>query len=441
MSTRRQHLQQLGAAAAGLVLPSMLHGCADDRRPPNIVVILADDLGSTDLGCYGADDLPTPHLDRLAASGIRFTQHYATAPVCTPSRASLLTGREPSRCLRSGVGLESDEVTLAEILRPAGYRTAIFGKWHLGSPEANDPLSQGFDEFFGFKVGAVDNYTHEYRWGDNPGHRLQINREAPRADGQYLPDLITQAAEAFIAGTTDRPFFLFLPYNQPHYPLQAPEAHHAAVAHIQDPARRAYAACVHVLDDCVGRVLRSLETHSLTQDTIVVFLSDHGHSVEAEAGGGGGRSTPYRGHKGTVLEGGIRVPAIASWPGHFPAGQTRTQMTSMMDWVPTLAGYAGLSPNNVDGASLDSVIRRDDVSPHDWLCWSWAAEWAVREGDWKLRGQGAAAPSLYDLTSDPGESEDLSDRQPAVLRRLVQVHDRWAQNLASDPTVLRESNL
>ena len=444
--SRRACLQHLGAASAALALgavPEPLWGQASGR-PPNVVLIVADDLGSTDLGCYGAADLPTPHLDALAASGVRFTQHYVTAPACTPSRASLLTGREYLRCLKGGLGMEAEEVTLAEILRGAGYRTAIFGKWHLGSPEAVDPLSQGFDEFMGFKVGAIDNYTHEYRWGANPGHRLQLNRSVLRAGGSYFPELVTRAGEAFVDGAADRPFFLYLPYNLPHYPLQAPPDSEAAVAHIADPARRAYAACVHALDARVGRILARLEAHDLTRDTIVLVLSDHGHSTEADAGGGGGSAGPYRGHKGMLLEGGIRVPCLAAWPGHFPAGVTRGQMTSTMDWLPTLAAYAGVSLEGgpiLDGRGLDAVIRTNASSPHASLCWIWQERWAVREGPWKLVGDALRSVSLYNLRDDPGESRDRAPSERDVVRRLAEVHDAWANRLRSDPSVIREYRL
>ena len=185
----------------------------------NVILILSDDQGSVDLGCYGADDLVTPHLDQLAADGVRFTDFYANAPICMPSRVSLLTGRHFPRGLIPGHGMRPEEVTAAEIFRRQGYRTALFGKWHLGAREANDPLSQGFDEFFGFKVGVIDNYTHEYRWGENPGPRLQLGRSDWSAPGQYFPSMMTRAAEAFLSRADDQPFFLYLPFNQPHYPL------------------------------------------------------------------------------------------------------------------------------------------------------------------------------------------------------------------------------
>ena len=438
--SRRQCLAALGVGLTGLALPS----CALDApaRPPNIVLIVADDLGSTDLGCYGATDLRTPNIDRLAARGVRFTDHYVTAPACTPSRASLLTGREHARVLQRNLGMEAEETTLAELLQLQGYRTAIFGKWHLGVPPTVSLKAQGFDKFVGFKVGVLDNHSHTYRWGAGAGHRLWNNDERLRADGTYLPELITSEAEAFIERNQDNPFFLYLPYNQPHYPLQPTENSLRATDHIQDPGRHQYAACVHVLDSAVGRVVAAIEAQNLTQDTIIVFLSDHGHSEEAESLGGG-RSLPYRGHKGTLLEGGIRVPCIASWPGHYPAGVVRQQLVSSMDWLPTLAEHAGIptADMEVDGSSLSDVIDSPSAVAHDALCWAYQEQWAVREGRWKLMGTGNDNISLYDLDNDLGETRNLITQQHEHFQHLADVRNRWAESLLLDPTVIRELGL
>lgn len=434
--SRRRCLMTLGLGAAGLVLP----GCASKRpRGPNIVMIVADDLGSTDLGCYGAVDLRTPHIDALAGAGVRFTDHYVTAPACTPSRASLLTGREYVRAIQQNVGLEADEITLAEMLRPIGYRNAVFGKWHLGIPTQVSPLAQGFDEFLGFKVGALDNVTHNYRWGAGAGHRLWRNDRPHREDGAYFPDVVTRESVAFIERNREQPFFLYLPYNQPHYPLQPTAAALESVAHIEDHGRRQYAACVTVLDDAVGKIVGALADNGITQDTIVLFLSDHGHSTEPESLSGG-RCPPYRGHKGTLLEGGIRVPCIAAWPGTYPAGAVRHQMVSSMDWVPTLADHAGLgTPSHViDGQSLEDVIASPTGVGHDVLCWTYGNLWAIRQGRWKLLGEGHERMALYDLQSDPGESHDRLEEEPEVFRHLAEVRNRWAEGLRDDPTVRRE---
>lgn len=411
-------------------------------RAPNIVLIVADDLGSTDLGCYGAIDLRTPHLDALAAHGVRFTDHYVTAPVCTPSRASLLTGREHARVIQRYLGMEADETTLAELLHGGGYRTAIFGKWHLGVPPQVSPRAQGFDEFVGFKVGAIDNYSHCYYWGAGISHRLWRDDAEYHEDGTYFPDLVTREATQFIDRNHDRPFFLYLPYNQPHYPIQPTVASLRAVTHIEDPGRRQYAACVHVLDDAVGRVVAAIEARGLTQDTIVVFMSDHGHSTEP-ASLAGGRSDPYSGSKGTLLEGGIRVPCIATWPGHYPAGVVRRQLVSSMDWLPTLATHAGASTADLalDGRPLQDVIASETAAGHDSLCWTHNEEWAVREGRWKLLGEGSDRMSLYDLDHDPGESRDLLSQRHDVFGHLAHLRNRWAENLRQDPTVIRELGL
>ena len=447
--SRRQCLATLGTGLAGLTLPSFSD--AAPRRQPNIVLIVADDLGSTDLGCYGADDLRTPHLDALAARGVRFTDHYVTAPACTPSRASLLTGREHARVLQRNVGLEAEETTLAELLGGNGYRTAIFGKWHLGIPADHSPQSQGFDEFMGFKVGALDNYSHTYHWGAGVGHRLWKDDAAYHEEGTYFPDLVTREATAFIDRNHRRPFFLYLPYNQPHYPIQPTTASLQAVAHIEEPGRRHYAACVQVLDEAVGRVVAAIEAQGLSEDTIILFLSDHGHSIEEESlgcgriwpCGPGGRATPYSGHKGTLAEGGIRVPCIASWPGHYPQGVVRQQLVSSLDWLPTLADAAGLSTTGLvlDGQPLGPVITSSTATVHAALCWTYGMLWAVREGRWKLMGSGADDISLYDLELDPGERvNQLAERQD-LFRHLAGVRNRWAESLRHDPTVIRELGL
>ncbi len=437
--SRRRWLSTAAAGGAAMLAPTLLQG-QTRRRRPNVVLIVADDLGSTDLGCYGAADLPTPNLDQLAAGGIRFTQFYVAAPACTASRASLLTGRHHPRILHYGIGLEREEVTLAEILRSEGYRTGVFGKWHLGVGPDVSPENQGFDEFLGFKVGAIDNYSHYFYWGTGARHALWKNDQRHAAPGHYFPDLVTDAALDFIRDNQSDPFFLYLPYNLPHYPLQPDPATATRCAGIEDPARRRYAACVATLDDCVGRVLRTLDETGLRQDTIIIFLSDHGHSEEHDSLGGGGRSTPFRGTKGTLLEGGIRVPCIASWPGHLTAGGVRTQPVPSIDWVPTLAGYCGASLDGlaVDGLSLSGLLASAAAAPtHDALHWVWQKGSAVRQGPWKLVAEGLTDVHLYNLDSDPGETTDLVSVHRNVTQRLIELRKQWVRRLSDDETVRR----
>jgi arylsulfatase A-like enzyme len=290
-------------------------------------------------------------------------------------------------------------------------------------------------------VGAIDNYSHSYYWGAGISHRLWRDDAEYHEDGTYFPDIVTREATQFI-DRNHRPFFLYLPYNQPHYPIQPTVASLRAVTHIEDPGRRQYAACVHVLDDAVGRVVAAIEAQGLTQDTIVVFMSDHGHSTEP-ASLAGGRSAPYRGSKGTLLEGGIRVPCIATWPGHYPAGVVRRQLVSSMDWLPTLATHAGASTAGLvlDGRPLQDVIDSETAAGHDFLSWTHNEEWAVREGRWKLLGEGSDRMSLYDLQLDPGESQDLLSQRQDAYSRLAHVRNRWTQDLRRDPTVIRELGL
>lgn len=426
--SRRDWLRAAATTAAGLsVAPLAVLGQAA-RRPPNVILILADDLGSRDLNCYGASDLLTDNLDRLAAQGTRFDQFYVTAPVCLPSRASLLTGRHPQRVMDPGFGMAGSEVTIAELLGASGYRTAAFGKWHLGHRTDLGPIPQGFDQFVGFKFGAIDNYSHYYYWGEGARPGLWRGSAQRYEGGHYFPDLMTDEAVRFIADEKDRPFFLYLPFNIPHYPMQPSREAYLAVEHIADPARRFYAANVTTMDRCIGRVMQSLAEGNLIQDTIVIFLSDHGHSIEDDTMGGGGRSAPFRGGKMTLWEGGIRVPCIVSWPGTLPTGQLRQQPAMSIDLLPSIADWCDipLSGLEVDGRSLDAVVRSASASPtHQTLNWSWGKWSAVRRGPWKLVGDEAGENTLSNLSTDPKESQNLLRDEPEIAQQLARHHNDW----------------
>jgi arylsulfatase A-like enzyme len=404
----------------------------------NVILILSDDQGSLDLGCYGADDLVTPHLDRLAASGVRFTDFYSNAPICMPSRVSLLTGRDYPRGLLPGQGLRPDEITAAELLRRVGYRTALFGKWHLGYTPEMSPNAQGFDEFVGHLTGTLDAYSHFFYVEGVNRHVLRRNGESYQRPGKYLPDLLVEEATRFIDESGQDPFFLYLPFAIPHYPVQPRRQDRELYERsgMEDKRRVLYGAYLTTLDDCVGRVLAALEARGLRERTLVIFLSDHGHSTEERAFGGGGQAGPHRGHKQTLWEGGIRVPCIASCPGRIPAGQVRHQPAIAMDWLPTIAEFCDVPlPDDrpIDGRSLAAVLASDEAPPpHQRLHWvHYDGSFAVREGPWKLHSA-LEERWLSNLEADPGERVNLVEKELDRVRVMVGAHNRWLKEVAGN---------
>ncbi len=430
--SRRRFLQTAGAGALVFAARpvSALTQPAPARRP-NVIVMLSDDQGTVDMGCYGATDLITPNMDRLAARGVRFTQFYVGASICSPSRAALMTGRYP---VHAGLatnaygdrGLPPDQVTMAEVFKAAGYRTALFGKWHLGETPPLSPNAQGFDEFLGFKVGCIDNYSHFFYWHGPNRHDLWHNEQEHWEPGTYFPDIVVREATRFLEENRDRPFFLYLPFNLPHYPMQPERRFVRLYRDIKDPNRRRYAAFLTTLDSKVGEILDMVDALGLAENTIIVYFSDHGHSTEERAFGGGGSAGPYRGHKFTLWEGGIRVPAIISWPGHIPAGEVRNQPVMSIDLLPTLAHYCGvrLPDREIDGVDISRVVESPEAPwPHQVMHWAQGKRWAVRQGKWKLVFDGGLF--LADLESDPSESRNLIDQFPEVAKRLKRLHETW----------------
>jgi len=419
-----------------------LHAAIPNEKP-NVVLIFTDDQGTIDVNCYGSKDLHTPNLDKLARRGVRFTQFYVGAPVCSPSRAALLTGRYPQRAgLTSNSGgnrgLLPQQFTIAEMLRENGYRTALFGKWHLGEAPELSPLSQGFDQFFGHKKGCIDNYSHFFYWSGPNVHDLWKNNSVHWEDGKYFPDMVVREAVRFLEENKNRPFFLFLPFNIPHYPLQGQEKYRQMVSHLPEP-RKSYAALVSTLDEKIGKVIDKIDQLGLREKTIIIFLSDHGHSVEVRTNSGGGSAGPYRGHKFTLWEGGIRVPCIISWPGEIPQNQVRDQIAISTDWLPTIANYCHvkLPDHKIDGKNIASVIASGNtVSPHFVLHWEHSKQWAVRKDQWKLvvngpdsMHHGNKIPQekifLSDLEKNPGESNNLASQNPDIVKRLTLLHKKW----------------
>jgi arylsulfatase A-like enzyme len=451
--TRRDFLKVLGLAAGSLMMPQKVFGRRQTTRRPNVLLIFTDDQGSIDVNCYGAKDLYTENLDRLAAEGTLFTQFYVGAPVCSPSRAALMTGCYPQRAGVPGnvssqaghAGMPTEQVTIAEMLKSAGYTTGHVGKWHLGYTPETMPNGQGYDYSFGHMGGCIDNYSHFFYWQGPNRHDLWRNGKEIWRDGEFFGDLMVNECKKFIDGHKDESFFLYWAINMPHYPLQGKEKWRKKYEHLDAP-RKMYAAFVSTMDEMVGEVVRHLEKSGLRENTLIIWLSDHGHSVEQRTFGGGGNSGNYRGHKFTLWEGGIRIPCIVSWPGHIPKHAVRNQVAASIDWMPTIAEYCGVKlPNvNIDGMSIKSVIDSVDApSPHDVLHWETGRHWAVRDGDWKLVHNGPATEYkgrkipkvenfLSNIAEDVTETKNQAEAHPEMVKKLTSLHERWLKEVKTN---------
>jgi arylsulfatase A-like enzyme len=435
----------------------------DLAKKPNVIVILTDDQGSIDTNAYGATDLHTPNMDKLAKNGTRFTQFYAGAAVCSPSRAALLTGKTN---LRAGLpgnvpvpeyskekgrdGMPTEQVTMAEMLKENGYYTALIGKWHLGHDEDKLPNGQGFDYFFGHQRGCIDNYSHTFYWQGPNKHDLYRNTEEVYYPGQHFTDLMAEEIKQIINQKKEQPFFVYWAFNAPHYPYQGGTKWLDHYKDMPSP-RKEYAAFVSNTDEKIGYVLDELDKQGLTDNTIIVFQSDHGHSLEERAFWGGGNAGPYRGSKFSLFEGGIRVPAIITYPGVIPANQVRDQACMEMDWFTTIAELTGSKVSErVDGKSLMPVIKNgNSTSQHDILYWQYgnyddsSAQWAVRKDNWKLIGNGNEPSTdgskievdkiyLVDLDKDISEKKNLADDNPKKLKELMKLHESWLKSVRSE---------
>lgn len=439
-----------------LVFQSMADGNAQSSENPNVLLILADDLGSIDLNCYGALDLATPNLDRLAQRGVRFTQFYAGAPVCSPSRASLLTGKTnlsagmpgnvpvPAYDPEHKAGLPSSQVTIAEMLKENDYRTALIGKWHLGHSLEKLPNGQGFDYFFGHQSGCIDNYSHFFYWSGPNKHDLYRNSEEVHYPGRFFLDLMVDEIEDIVDQSSTDPFFIYWAINVPHYPYQGSEKWLEYYKDLPTP-RREYAAFVSTMDEGIGKVLDKLESAGIDENTLVIFQSDHGHSYEERAFYGGGNSGPYRGGKFSMFEGGLRVPAIISWPNVIPQNEVRSQLTTSMDWLPTIAHYTDseIIDKDIDGKNMVSIINNPNAkTKHEVVHWQKGeasdlkSGWAVRKGDWKLLGHPIDSSVnkklldsdtlfLVNLIDDIGERQNLKNKYPEKVDELLKEHQRW----------------
>ncbi|MFZ5830514.1 MAG: sulfatase-like hydrolase/transferase [Planctomycetota bacterium] len=424
---------------------------------PNIVFILADDLGYGDLGCYGREDIRTPNLDRLAQQGVRFTQYYANGPECTPTRTALLTGRYQQRvggleCAigvggvgryddairldeQDELGLPASETSLGQILKAAGYATAITGKWHLGYEDKFAPSRHGFDEAFYIVGGSADYFHHTEPDGT---HMLRRNGAPERREG-YITNLISDEAVAFVERAGDKPFFLYVPYTAPHSPFQGPNDRQEQPLSPDSPLNDqgksplpVYRAMIECMDQGIGRILEQLNKDKVADHTLVIFASDNG-------GTRSGRNAPLSGQKGQTFEGGIRVPAIARWPGVLPAGVTYDQPCATFDLTCSMARAAGAklpAGRSFDGIDILSYVEKEQAPPARMLFWrklrgdqTW---WGVRDGKWKYvrRQEGDKQQEhLFDLEADIAEENDLLAENPQVASRLREALSAWEEEV------------
>ena len=417
-------------------------------QKPNIVLILSDDMGYADIGSHGCKDIPTPHIDRIAKAGVRFTDCYANGSFCTPTRAALISCRYQHRFAIEDLGgpLPAQAHTLPKRLQAAGYKTGMVGKWHLGSNAGFTPVDRGFDEFFGFLGGG-----HEYIL--KPGGKGEYNapilrNHDPVDESRYLTDAFGEEAAAFVERQRgeQRPFFLYLAFNAVHSPLQAVEKYQARFPSITDSKRRTYAAMLSAMDDAVGRVLAALDQTGQTDRTLIFFTNDNGGPTTRNAVNGS-VNTPLRGSKCETFEGGIRVPMLMQWPGVVPAGSTYRHPVMTFDLSATALAAAQADASQVDGKDLlPYVTGKLQAPPHDTLFWrsrTMSNNYGARQGDWKFvhstEGDAARGPKqtpardmLFNLAEDIGEQRDLAAANPAKLDELRKRFEAWSAAVDAD---------
>ena len=410
---------------------------------PDVVFILADDLGYSDIGSYGSPSIRTPHIDSLATQGVTFTQCYANAPECTPTRSALMSGAYQQRfggleCAigignvgrydeaiwlqkRDELGLPPSVITMPRILKDSGYDTALIGKWHLGYLPKFSPNRHGFDEFYGILGGGADYFTHQ----EESGLPCFYHNDKPIHQDGYFTDLFTKRAVGWLKQRSKRPFFLYLAYNAPHLPLQGPDDHGKPP---DDRSPERYRKMVERLDWGVGEVLSQLDRMGAAENTLVVFTSDNG-AIPV------GSNSPFRGFKSSLWEGGIRMPCLARFPGVFKPASTTTQVALGMDWLPTILTAAKLTPpagKKIDGLNLLPVLSGEQPAFARTVFWRYkrlaARRKAVRAGDWKYVWDGGKE-ELHNLAEDPGESRDLLTQQPGTAADLKRKLAAWEEDV------------
>ncbi len=416
-------------------------GAAFAQAPPrpNVLLILIDDMGYADLGCYGATDIATPNIDRLAREGVKLTDCYSNGPVCTPTRCGLMTGRYQQRfglewALGPGVkgyGLQPQNNTIARYLKAAGYRTGIIGKWHLGYEPEHGPNRHGFDEFYGLLSGNVDHYSHKE---NNDEHDWYENLTPLKVEG-YSTELIRDRALRFLDSNAASPFFLYLPFNSVHWPFQAPgrpDTVRTKPTWFDGARPTEYKPMLESIDAAIGQILAKLESRGQLDNTLILFTNDNGGERLSD-------NTPFFHHKATLWEGGIRVPGILRWPGRLPQGRIHSQPCISMDFTATIADACGVRPDPAqpfDGISLLPIL--DGRQPAQERTFFWRInrvdrkQRACRKGHWKWIHD-SGFEQLYDLSRDPGERRDVSYRHPQLTRELASLTDQWEAMLKRNP--------
>lgn len=459
-------------------------------KRPNIIIIMADDLGQTDISLYGSTLVHTPNIDSIGLQGVTFSEGYTASPICSPSRAALLTGRYQQRFGyefqphdiylknrlqyygfkhfvdsdpwspiymssvprmkdRKRQGLPPTEITLAELLKKHGYATAFIGKWHLGSADFALPCNRGFDYSYGFynshslfapedaswivNQHVEEDWTDGYIWDSQRNGTSAIYRNCKMVkDTGYFTQRIAEEAVQFMEKHQDQPFLLYLPFNAPHTPLQAPKSYYQEFAHIKDPVKRIYNAMIAALDDAVGTIETKVRQLGLSEKTIIFFLSDNGGATYTLTTD----NAPFKGGKITNFEGGIRVPFMVKWPGNIPAGKTFPYPVSSFDIFTTAAAVAGADlpdDRTYDGVDLIPFLKDSTGQPpHHRLCWQMGNAKAIRQGDWKLLLNGLQHDTiLYNIAADPYEQNDVKLQHPAVVQSLIKAHQEWADQMAA----------
>jgi arylsulfatase A-like enzyme len=397
------------------------------ERQPNILLIVSDDAGYADFGFQGCKDIATPKLDALAAGGLRFTQGYAPGPVCSPSRCGMLTGKFPARTghennLRAGFGVDTATSLLPARLKALGYHTGMIGKWHLGAEKPYLPWERGFDDFYGFLGGQ-----HSYLAPTNKSV-VMLRNGVETKEPEYLTDGFAREAESFISRNSNpsQPWFLYLAFNAVHSPMQPKPAELEQISKVSDRQRRVLAAMTVSLDKGVGRALAALDAARVTSNTLVIFINDNGGATYSKF-----YNTPLRGHKGTLFEGGIRVPFLARWPGMFPVAKTCDAPVTGLDLLPTLLAAGGAKSDawaDSDGVNLLPFLTgKSPGRPHSTLFWRFNVVAAVRDGDWKLIRIQGAPPLLFNLAADLSEKNNLAADHPDKVRDLLAKLAEWEQ--------------
>jgi arylsulfatase A-like enzyme len=440
---------------ASLLLLGIIASSLSAADKPNILLIVSDDHGYGDVGAYGCQDIPTPHLDSLAKNGVRFTSGYVSGPYCSPTRAGLLTGRYqtrfghefnpgPAPVEGQKIGLPLTETTLPQRLKLAGYKTGMVGKWHLGYEKDLQPMSRGFDEFFGF-LGGSHSYVNLRSTSANP---IQRGFE-PVDEKEYLTDVFRREALQFIDQHAKEPWFLYLPFNAVHGPMDAAPRYADRFSNLSG-GRKTYATMLTAMDDAIGAVLDKLREHKLEENTLVLFVADNGGPEEVNSSNNG----PLRGVKGQTWEGGVRVPFMMQWKGQLPTGKVYDEPVIQLDFLPTALAASGIDINpdwKLDGVNLLPYVRGDKQGrPHEAIYWRFGQQMAIRMGDWKLvkasgaglEGTGAglrrsvvkdlAGAHLYNLAKDIGETTNLHEQEPERVKELAAAWNNWNQGNA-DP--------